>query len=110
MTDEMYENILGLLIEQNQILRELLEINTKPARPTNGKYPLWDEEQEEFLVEKYLSGLDLEAITHLIREKFDIDRSTGALLSRLKKLDVKVRVGRPVAAPIFDRAYEEAPF
>jgi hypothetical protein len=110
MTDEMYENILGLLIEQNQILRELLEINTKPTRPTNGMYNLWDKEQEEFLVEKYSGGLDLESITNLIREKFDIDRSTGALLARLKKLNVEIRVDPPVAASIFDRVYEEAPF
>lgn len=106
----MYENILGLLVEQNQILRELLEINTKPNKATNGMYTLWDTEQEEFLVEQYLNGETLKSITELIKEKFDIDRSVGALLARLKKLNVEIRVDPPLAASIFDRTYDEAPF
>lgn len=110
MTDKMYENILGLLIEQNQILRELLDASTKPTKPTNGMYSLWDSEQEEFLVEQYLKGETMKSITQLIKEKFDIDRSTGALLARLKKLNVEIRVDPPLTAAIFDRNYDEAPF
>lgn len=108
MTDEMYENILGLLIEQNQILRELLEINSKPK--LNGMHALWDTKQEDFLVEQYLVGKQLEEITKLIKEKFDIDRSVGALLARLKKLNIEIRADPPLSATIFDRTYDEAPF
>lgn len=88
MTDEMYENILGLLIEQNQILRELLEINSKPK--LNGMYALWDVEQEAFLMEHYLTGKNLKEIIELIKEEFGVDRTVGALQARLKKLGIEL--------------------
>lgn len=110
MTDNMYENILGLLVEQNEILRELLEISKPKKSKMNGQYALWDEDQEQFLLEMYSEGFDLDQIRPLIKAKFDIERSAGALAARLRKLEVTLREQPPTITPLSERDYNEAPW
>lgn len=106
---DKYDTIIQLLVEQNEILRGLVKAERQPA--TNGMYSLWDEEQEDFLFEKYvIEELALEAIPPLIKKKFDINRTTGALTSRLRKLGIKIRAEEPTALPITERNYDKAVF
>lgn len=106
---DKYDTIIQLLTEQNEILRGLVEAKQMPKG--NGMYTLWDLEQEEFLIEKYLTEeLTLENIIPLIKERFGIDRTTGALLARLRKLGIKMRAEEPSALPVTERNYDKAVF
>lgn len=109
--NDKYDTIIGLLHEQNEILRELLELNKKPAKTTNGMYTLWDEEQEDFLISAYsYDEKEIDEICTMIKEKFDITRSKGALLARLTKLRVPIRDEAPLAKALDERDYSEVPF
>lgn len=108
MTDK-YDTIISLLTQQNELLKQLVE--AKPRSASN-VYALWDAEQEEFLLDLYLGGgLSFEEIIPKIKEKFNIDRSPGALSARLRKLGIEMQgPAIPISTPIQDRSYNKAVF
>jgi len=63
----------------------LLEELVYNSKHYNG-YVKWSYEQEEFLDIMFTAGHDVPELIKLIKEKFGIDRSAGAICSRLSKL------------------------
>lgn len=63
----------------------LLEELVHNSKHYNG-YAKWSYEQEEFLDVMFTAGHDVPELIKLIKEKFGIDRSAGAICSRISKL------------------------
>ena len=69
-------------------LLERLVAATEKKQYTSGMYAAWSLEQEEFLLYMYNAEYSLQDIIATIKERFDITRSEGAVLTRLRRLGI----------------------
>ena len=92
-------------------LLEKIEVNT---RTFNG-YAKWSYEQDELVDIMYTEGKSVQEIIAAIKDKFGIDRSDGAITSRVGKLGLnnkpkKAKVLKEPLGHSFDVYYEDPPF
>jgi len=92
-------------------LLEKIEVNT---RTFNG-YAKWSYEQDELVDIMYTEGKSVQEIIAAIKDKFGIDRSDGAITSRVGKLGLnnkpkKAKVFKEPLGHSFDVYYEDPPF
>lgn len=67
-----------------ELLEELVKNTTKNTK--YGQYDKWNIEQENYLIALHNKGLSTLDIIESIKDKFNIERSPGAITSRLNKL------------------------
>lgn len=81
---ENMEEKLDILIKEqirtNQLLEQLV------ANRYSNSHPLWDSAQEELLRNLHQSGASISDIINTIKDTFGIERTTGAIIARLKLL------------------------
>lgn len=113
--EEKLDMLIKEQIRTNQLLEQLV------ANRYSNSHPLWDYAQEELLKDLYQSGKDISDIISSIKDTFGIERSTGAIISRLKLLGItespnpkkskKFKTGIDEDdKPIMDRIYDDPPF
>lgn len=71
----------------DKIIELLTKIETN-TRSYNG-YAKWTQEQEELVDIMYNQGHDVPTIITAIKEKFNIERTTGAITSRISSIGLK---------------------
>lgn len=76
----------------DKIIDLLIKIETN-TRTYNG-YAKWTQEQEELVDIMYNQGHDVPTIIAAIKEKFNIERTTGAITSRLSSIGIGPRSRR----------------
>lgn len=109
--EDKLDIIIKELQRNNELLQQLVDQNKYDHRPR------WDDEQETLLKELYHKGSDIPSIISAIRLSFGIERSTGAIESRLRLLGLidkpkkKFKTGVDEDdKPIMDRIYDDPHF
>ena len=111
--EEKLDILIKEQIRTNQLLEQLVVASGYNGRPS------WDSAQEELLKELHQSGVDIPDIISTIKNTFGIERSTRAIIARLKLLGFagpikpkkKFKTGIDEDdKPIMDRIYDDPPF
>ena len=90
---------------------ELLETIANNTGTTYKGYPKWDQAQEELLISLHNQEVDIPEMISVIKDTFGIERSTGAIIARLNKLELissrkaAVEQNRKVDRPIIEEDY-----
>ena len=115
--EEKLDILIKEQIRTNQLLEQLVVASGYNGRPS------WDSAQEELLKELHQSGVDIPDIISTIKNTFGIERSTRAIIARLKLLGFTGPITEPIKPkkkfktgideddkPIMDRIYDDPPF